>query len=243
MTKFGRIIHRLSEVDSTNNYASNLLQRNLAENGTAIVADFQTAGKGQRGNNWFAQRGLNLTCTFIYFPDNLSLKEQFLLNCWVALSVSDVLTSFNIPNSIKWPNDIYVGHKKIAGILIETASMSDSITSVILGVGINVNQGVHEEERAVSMIHIKNESTDTNELFFALCSALQLRETQLSHSQELFEEFEKRLLFINKRFQFEREHRVLEGILLGITPAGLLRIQVEENEIQVTNGEIKFLIP
>jgi biotin-(acetyl-CoA carboxylase) ligase len=80
-------------------------------------------------------------------------------------------------------------------------------------------------------------------LFFALCSALQLRETQLSHPQELFEEFEKRLLFINKRFQFEQEHRVLEGILLGITPTGLLRIQVEEKEIQVANGEIKFLLP
>lgn len=243
MTKFGRIIHRLSDVDSTNNYASNLLQRNLAENGTAIVADFQTAGKGQRGNNWLAQRGLNLTCSFIYFPDNLSLNHQFLLNCWVALSVSDVLTSFKIPNSIKWPNDIYVGQKKIAGILIETSSMSENITSVIVGVGINVNQVVHEEERAVSMIHIKHESTDINELFLALCSALQLRENQLLHSYGMFEAFEKRLLFINKPFQFERDHRVYEGILLGITPTGLLRIQVEENEIRVANGEIKFLLP
>ena len=87
MTKFGRIIHRLSEVDSTNNYASNLLQRNLAENGTAIVADFQTAGKGQRGNKWLAEPNQNLLVTYVLKPPHELLSQQFYLSKCVALGV------------------------------------------------------------------------------------------------------------------------------------------------------------
>jgi BirA family biotin operon repressor/biotin-[acetyl-CoA-carboxylase] ligase len=113
------------------------------EEGAVLVADEQTAGRGQQGTFWEAEAGKNITCSFLLYPAFLSLSRHFLLSEVVALGVKEAIDGLapqHQPFSIKWPNDIYCGNRKIAGILIENDLMQQQITRSIVGVGLNVNQ-------------------------------------------------------------------------------------------------------
>lgn len=112
--------------------------------GMAVAARRQTDGRGQRGNHWEAEAGKNLTFSVLLRPRNLLPRQQFALSEAVALAVADVLRRY-VPRpqevSVKWPNDVYVGDRKICGILIEHVLQgSGPIAQTIVGVGVNVNQ-------------------------------------------------------------------------------------------------------
>lgn len=132
---------KLAEVDSTNKFASTLSDQNSIGEGTIVVADFQTQGRGQKGKNWESHSGKNLLVSFIYFPSFLSIQDQFLLSKWVALAVQKTVAHFTKSEaSIKWPNDIYIGPEKLAGLLLENSISGGKIKSCIAGIGLNVNQ-------------------------------------------------------------------------------------------------------
>jgi len=145
------MIIRVKTVDSTNRLLKELTEAGMAdsqktlEEGTILIAEMQTAGRGQKGRSWEASPGQNITCSLLLYPNFLSLKQHFLLSEIVALGVKDALDSFTphlSPFSIKWPNDIYYENRKIAGILIENSLMQEQITQSIVGIGLNVNQEV-----------------------------------------------------------------------------------------------------
>ena len=120
----GKFLLHLPSVDSTNNYAKNYIAKSSPIDGTVILADEQFAGRGQSGNIWLSEAGKNLTFSIIYQTSFLLATEQFYLNMAISLGISAALASILLPDSdlsvkIKWPNDIYVQNKKIAGILIE----------------------------------------------------------------------------------------------------------------------------
>ena len=132
----------LDETDSTNRYISQLcneLQESVAEL-TTVTAEFQTAGKGQRGNTWEAERGKNLLFSFVLYPTFLEARRQFILSQIVSLSIKEELDRWSDEITIKWPNDIYWRDKKICGILIENDLSGHFIGRSISGIGINVNQ-------------------------------------------------------------------------------------------------------
>ena len=125
-------------IDSTNLQAQREISQ--AEEGTVWTADFQTAGRGQRGNTWESSRSLNLMFTILLRPSFLEAKEQFLISQISALAVVNYLKTKGIDAKIKWPNDIYVGDKKICGILIEHSITGANLSASIIGVGVNLNQ-------------------------------------------------------------------------------------------------------
>ena len=104
-------------MDSTNSYVSHHAA-SLADM-TMVIADAQTAGRGQRGNSWESEPGKNLTFTLLHRPKGVLPREQFAISEATALAVADFLEENGISAAVKWPNDIYVGDRKIAGILIE----------------------------------------------------------------------------------------------------------------------------
>src|ERR1035437_922779 len=106
-------------VDSTNNYASKLLNNHKVEEGTVIWAEEQTRGKGQEENQWESEKGKNLTFSLGLFPRFLKIEELFYLSKSISLGVAGFLGKYIDRVSIKWPNDIYAGDRKITGILIE----------------------------------------------------------------------------------------------------------------------------
>ena len=128
----------LEKTPSTNTW----LKENLGSVApmTMVCAKDQTAGRGQRGNSWEAQPGKNLTFSFWFRPEGIRPAEQFVISEAVALAVVAVLSKYGIEAKVKWPNDIYVGDRKICGILIENSILPESISSSIVGIGLNVNQ-------------------------------------------------------------------------------------------------------
>lgn len=130
-------------IDSTNSEARRQLPANAKM--SVYAAKFQTAGRGQRGNKWSSAAGQNLTFSVLLnfthpqMPD-LAVRNQFLLSIASALSVSDLLRKLNIRNTIKWPNDIYIGRRKVCGMLIENIVGNAGLEHSIIGIGLNLNQ-------------------------------------------------------------------------------------------------------
>ena len=133
------LVH-LSETDSTNRYLKQLCDQSTVEELTTIVAEFQTSGRGQRGNTWESEAGKNLMFSFVLYPTFLEARRQFLLSQLISLAIKEELDQYADGFSIKWPNDIYWHNRKIAGILIENNLIGSSISRSIVGVGLNINQ-------------------------------------------------------------------------------------------------------
>lgn len=132
------IIHWYEVVDSTNRLARE--EAANASDSTVWAADMQTAGRGQRGNTWTSDRGKNLTFSWLVKPANLSPSRQFLISQATALGICAYLAEWGLAPQIKWPNDIYLGDKKICGILIEHSLTSERILSTVVGIGLNLSQ-------------------------------------------------------------------------------------------------------
>lgn len=136
----------LAEVDSTNRYARDNAKGMWKEGYDALIvtAGKQTAGRGQRGNTWQSQEGKNILATIVLHLPKVAAQEQFSLSQAAATATRDMLRSIGIDACIKWPNDIYAGVCKIAGILIETDLSGSDIEWAYIGIGVNVNQEVFE---------------------------------------------------------------------------------------------------
>ncbi len=137
------VIKHLDVVDSTNRYVRNEAD-NLWVSGkeiVAVTARHQTAGRGQRGNVWQSHSGCNLLMSILVRPGNsLEVKNQFLISQAVAVSIHTAMKCYGIETRLKWPNDIYVGNRKLAGILVELDYSGAFVEQAIIGVGLNVNQ-------------------------------------------------------------------------------------------------------
>lgn len=133
-------------------------------------ADFQSAGRGQRGNSWESAEGSNLLFSILFFPHGVGVTHQFCLSQAIALAVCNSLNKLKDGFKIKWPNDIYYGEKKISGTIIETTWRGSLVDRCILGVGINVNQRRFESgaPNPVSLFNIVGKETDRRELLGAV---------------------------------------------------------------------------
>ena len=129
-------IEYFREVTSTNDSASSTARKH----GDIIWAEQQTKGRGQRGNSWESAPGKNLTFSVVIQPQKLSAENQFYISKTVSIAVVEALSELGIPAEIKWPNDIYIGDRKVAGILIENDLQGSHIVKSVLGIGLNVNQ-------------------------------------------------------------------------------------------------------
>lgn len=138
------VINWYETLDSTNSEAARQLEG--AAEGTVWTTDFQTKGKGQRGNTWESARGKNLMFTLLLRPDFLPASRQFLVSQAAALGVCRYLKDKGLNAKIKWPNDIYVGDKKICGMLLEHTLGGDKLSASIAGIGINLNQTRFESD-------------------------------------------------------------------------------------------------
>ena len=134
-----KIIH-LKTVNSTNEFAKKLIDTCKDSDSFVITSDFQSRGKGQFNNSWESFSGKNLLISVV-ISFKKKVKRKFDLNIISSLAVLDTLNELGFKNtSIKWPNDVLIGNKKIAGILIETKSKGNEIYKSIIGLGLNVNQ-------------------------------------------------------------------------------------------------------
>lgn len=151
------IIH-IAETDSTNRW----LRERGGEGDMVVVADYQTAGKGQGTNSWESERGKNLLFSVLCHPQRIPANRQFHISMAVSLAIADALGEHIGDVSIKWPNDIYWRNAKICGILIENRLLGQTIRDSIIGVGVNVNQRQFHSNapNPVSLWQIHGHETD-----------------------------------------------------------------------------------
>lgn len=167
------IIH-LSETDSTNRYLRDYKPAD-DELMTVVTADFQTSGRGQGSNTWESERGKNLLFSILIHPTMVPVARQFLLSEVIALALYDALSSILEDVKIKWPNDIYVGDRKICGTLIENSLAGGHIKNCIFGTGIDVNQHEFKSDapNPVSIFQLLGHEIDRDALLDKVLNAFE----------------------------------------------------------------------
>jgi BirA family biotin operon repressor/biotin-[acetyl-CoA-carboxylase] ligase len=242
MLKFGKQVFKLESVDSTNNYAANLINKGIAEQGAVVLADFQTKGRGQRGNSWHSAPGMNLCASFIYYPDNLALLEGITLNWWFAVSIVEALQRYGVNASVKWPNDLYVEQLKIGGILIETNNQGAFIKSAIIGVGINLNQQVFPELNATSIKLCTEKHVQLEDFLWTICDSLATNHALCTVSDSLKARYERNLFRRNESYPFVIRGRQVSATIQGVDDLGHLVLKTETEEVVLKHGEIQWVI-
>ncbi|MCM1449163.1 MAG: biotin--[acetyl-CoA-carboxylase] ligase [Clostridiales bacterium] len=166
----------LPQVDSTSSYLRQSLPD--APAGTVITTPCQQAGRGQRGNSWEAEPGMNLTFSIMLRPTGIKASGQYAISEAVALAVLDTLAPL-VPDSarlaVKWPNDIYYGDDKICGILIENTLRGDTILKSVAGVGVNINQRrfLSDAPNPVSLFQITGREYPLEPLLATMAAAIE----------------------------------------------------------------------
>ncbi len=246
----GSNIIRLTETTSTNTYAAKLLMTEKPAEGTIIFSVSQTEGRGQQGNIWESECGKNLTVSVILYPYFLKPEKQFALNKFVSLAVLDFVKlhiPVNISPKIKWPNDIYVGNKKIAGILIENSIAGNSFEYVIIGIGININQEKFSSNapNPVSLKLITGKEYDIENCLKELCVSLNKRYDQMQENfcSTLDSDYLKNNYRYNVFSKFRKNDSLIYAKISGISDFGKLQLQDKDGKFsEYAFKEIEYII-
>ncbi|MFN8257936.1 MAG: biotin--[acetyl-CoA-carboxylase] ligase [Bacteroidales bacterium] len=229
----GKKIIRLDSVDSTNNYLKEILKSGNPEEGLLVIAEEQIAGRGQAANIWLSNKGENLTFSFLLYPNYIKPINQFLISKFVCLALADLLEGHLKNIKIKWPNDIYVKEKKIAGILIENILMGKSISSSIVGIGLNINQfefpsGIN----ATSMLLEKRQKFNTEFILQSLIDNLNNYLSMIKSNK--IEEIGK--AYISKLYRYKEWHyfnsngKTFKAFIEGVDEYGRLILKNKEKK-------------
>ena len=237
----------LAEADSTNN----VLLRHIRDydNLSVIAAVTQTAGRGQRGNRWVSAPGDNLTFSLLLKPQGLPVREVMALTCLATLAVRDTLRDEGVPAVIKWPNDIYVGKKKICGMLVENGLDGADIDWSVIGIGINLNQTEFPGEimNPVSLKRLTGRTYELEPFLEKVCGEMEKRLPELASAESrngLREAYEQDLFQkdISAKYRDLATGEEFIGTIRGITPEGLLRIEAEGRERTFGFKEVSYIL-
>jgi len=243
-------IIRLEITDSTNRYAAALISEKEINEGTIVLTRCQSAGKGQKDNVWESEGGKNLTFSMILSPVFLPTEKQFYLNKIISLAITDYLKSVinNIQDiKIKWPNDVYVADKKIAGILIENFLLGNRNNYSVVGIGLNINQEkfLSDAPNPVSLINITGEVYDTDEVLTNLCNSIDRRYEQLHDGRyaEIDSDYLNTLFRFGEFFLYEINNTKLQARIIGINLFGKLILETQAGEkIECDIHEVVFVL-
>ena len=234
----------MPQCHSTNSLATELIRNKDLAEGTIVITNNQTAGKGQRGNIWEAEPGKNLTFSIILKPSFLLATDQFYLTIVVSLALRDFLTArLTAEVKIKWPNDILVVNKKICGILIENSLSVDAIQHSIIGIGLNVNQKIFSITGPTSMGLSAEHDFD---LVWELNLLLEKFEgyyllLRSGKKEWLKQEYLNHLYWIGEPHEFRAKDEQFIGVITGVDKNGRLTIMRDGKEISADLKEITFV--
>ena len=238
------MIHRIEETTSTNDDARDAKYRH----GDIVWAERQTAGRGQRGHKWSSAEGLNLTFSLVLEPRFLPAGEQFLLNEAVALALTDTFAQFGIAARIKWTNDIYVGDRKLVGILIEHNHAGASLSRTIAGIGINVNQTAFDPAlpNPVSLAQAGGRKFNRSRLLETFLVRCLRRYAQLERGEKeaLQHAYRERMYRLGERHTFRYpDGTPTEASIEGVRPTGELLLRHADGTLrEYLFKEIEFVI-
>ncbi len=227
--------------------AAELIQRDDAFEGLLVITSHQTAGRGQRGNGWEARPGENLTLSLILQPTFLNAGAQFALSVAVSLGVYEFFREWLDDGLIiKWPNDLYVGHRKLGGILIENTLTGTQLSYAVVGLGLNINQLEFSVPTATSLRREIGQPYPFD--LEAVLDRLLLRlEAEYRHLRDgRYPELKARYLRHLFRYQewhpYRRNGQIFNACLVGISESGQLALETEQGLEYFGMKEVEFVM-
>jgi BirA family transcriptional regulator, biotin operon repressor / biotin---[acetyl-CoA-carboxylase] ligase len=231
---------------STNDHCKELLGRVEVDDGTVVWALSQQKGRGQGNNSWESEAGKNLTFSIILHPEYVEPSDQFYLSMVASLGVTDFLDERVKNVFVKWPNDIYAGSNKIAGILIENSVMENRLIHSIIGIGININQTSFDSNlpNPISIWMLTGEIFDLKSSLDEIClkidhwlSLLRKREKTAIKTR-----YSEKLYGLNKENPYKADNKVFSAYLRGIDNFGRLALETGNGDIRYYGlKEVEFM--
>jgi BirA family transcriptional regulator, biotin operon repressor / biotin---[acetyl-CoA-carboxylase] ligase len=232
----GIFLKKLHSVASTNTFAAELIRDSHVVEGTAILADHQTRGRGQGKNVWQSEAGANLLFTIVLYPDFILAEKQFYVSMAVSNGIADFVSKFASPVKIKWPNDILISTSKVAGILIENTISGNFLLTTLIGIGLNVNQTDFKDisPNPTSLRIVSGDYMNLEDTFFKLCRSIDIHINNLYNGDY----GHIRTLYLNKLFRMNEWNRFtdksgsFEGRIIDVAESGELVVNHKSGKHQ-----------
>ncbi len=222
-------------IDSTNEEMQRVIQKSDIEEGTVILTGFQTRGKGHMGNTWESESGKNLLMSILFMPDFLKPEYQFYLSRIVSLALLELIGLYCDNVTIKWPNDMNINDKKIAGILIENHLKGDKIEKSIAGIGLNVNQERFSSDvpDPTSLYMETGCHIDMTKLLDKLLEKLEEKYNMLVNNEldMIYRSYHDHLYGFGEIKNFSSRGKKFRARITGTEPTGELILETEGGEI------------
>jgi len=239
-------IIKIKETTSTNQYLSELSEKETLLEGTIVVAETQTAGRGLLNNYWESEAGKNITCSLLLYPTFLPVEQHFMLSKVVALGVKNTLDEYTENVSVKWSNDVYVGDKKIAGILIENELTGCEIPQSIVGIGLNVNQKkfLSNAPNPVSLFQLLGKETDLDILLQKIIENIMFWYNLLKNNaiNLISVKYFQNLYHRDGCYSYRDKNGIFNAKIQSISPEGYLCLLTETGEKRIyEQKEVVFI--
>ena len=236
---------KLSAIGSTNDYLKALCKETDLQDGTVVLTEEQTQGRGQMGATWFFEPSKSLAFSVFKRFDGIHVDRQFAIMVQVSLTLLNCLEQFGIPDlAIKWPNDIMAGDKKLCGILVENQLKGSQIKGSVIGIGLNVmNSSFKGLPKATSMLLSAGNSFDLEEVFSTIAEEIVFCPDHFyADHYHLFKMYEESLYRKDQVSVFSDQNGQFNGIIRGVQSNGELRVEIEDGTMKSYRlKEIKLL--
>ena len=239
----GKKIIYFKEISSTNSYAKKIIDKKTPE-GTVIIADVQTDGRGRKNRFWVSPTG-GLWFSVILYP-NIPPERGMLVTMTASVAVAQAIKNItDLDPVIKWPNDVLINGKKVCGILTEIDAEMDKINYSIIGIGVNVNNKIEKNLEKIATSLNQEKGLDV--------SRLKLIQSILKNFDENYMELKKgniqrirKLWFsyaniINKKIRVTGENEVNSGVVVDVDESGCLILDTAHGKLRIVSGDVEFL--
>jgi BirA family biotin operon repressor/biotin-[acetyl-CoA-carboxylase] ligase len=239
----GQPLHCFETIGSTNDFAKELAVKG-APHGTLVVADEQTAGRGRGERRWLTSKGGGLALSLILRPDGSEGETIGGVGCLASLAVCEALQEIGIRGEIKWPNDVLIAGRKVAGVLVEVAWEGKELSWIVVGLGVNVRPDsippVGEIEYPATSVEAELEHELDR---WAFLRTILMNFADVWHhlgSEAITHSIEERLAFRGDDVELVGVGKTVRGRLQGICPDGRLRLLTSKAELEFAAGEIRL---
>ena len=242
--RIGHSFEILPTVDSSNNYAMQQIHDGTAVHGNVYMALQQTSGKGQRNKVWHTGINNNLALSIVVQPRHLALQQQFLLTCFVSVTLATYLQQYNSNICIKWPNDIYINNRKLAGILIENTIRGTTWNYAVIGMGVNVNEEKFSEAlpNAIALNAVANTSIDIYEMAKNIVALMEQNwQTFVANPTYYLEQYNTMLYKKNEPVKLVYNGATINTTVNSVTPNGVLHCGTAK-EYAFNHGEVEWVL-
>lgn len=240
----GHNLFKFSFLSSTNDYCWELLSDKSLPDGTVVWTTFQTQGKGQRGKSWLAEEGKSLTFSIVFKP-KVNVSQQYFLNKAISLGVCEGITLLELNSKIKWPNDIYIDDKKLAGVLIENSLRGSLLQEIVVGVGVNVNQEEFSKDlpNPVSLKQVLQQTFEIEVLLKKLCYYIEKRYMQFKagHFEKIDTDYHSMLYRFEETQTFQVGNERFEAQIMGVDKTGKIKLLRNGYIAVYAVGEVEFI--